>query len=153
NLDMLTFDASVADWGDYKIRADQVAVQRGEAVLRALFSEEAGIVIQVSASDRDAVMAVLRSAGLSKHSHVIGKPNTSDEIELFSDAKKIWSRPRAELGRAWSEVSHAIMRLRDNPACADAEFDAWLETGDPGLAPQVAFNPQEDIAAPFIQTG
>lgn len=153
NLDMLTFDSSVADWGDYKIRADQVAVQRGEAVLRALFSEEAGIVIQVPAADRDAVMAVLRSAGLSTHSHVIGKPNTTDDIEIFSDAKKIWSQPRAELGRAWSEVSHQIARLRDNPACADAEFDAWLDTSDPGLSPSVAFNPQEDIAAPFINTG
>ncbi len=153
NLDMLTFDANASDWGDFKIRAEQVAVQRAEAVLRALFSEEAGIVIQVAAGDRDAVMAVLRGAGLSTHSHVIGKPNTSDEVEIFSDAKKVWSLPRAELGRAWSEVSHRIARLRDNPACADAEFDTWLDTANPGLSPQVAFDPQEDVAAPFIAKG
>ncbi|GAA5235382.1 phosphoribosylformylglycinamidine synthase [Verticiella sediminum] len=153
NLDMLTFDANAADWGDYKIRPEQVAVQRAEAVVRALFAEEAGIVIQVPAAERDAVLSVLRAAGLSKHSHVIGKPNTTDHVEVFSDARKIWSRPRAELGRAWSEVSHAIMRLRDNPACADAEFDTWLDAENPGLSPRVAFDPQEDVAAPYIAKG
>ncbi|MCK9509670.1 MAG: phosphoribosylformylglycinamidine synthase [Pigmentiphaga sp.] len=153
NLDMLTFDVNVADWGDYKIRPEQVAVQRGEAVVRALFAEEAGMLLQVPAAERDAVLAVLRGAGLSRHSHVVGTLNQTDEIEVFCDARKVWGRPRAELARAWSEVSHQIMRLRDNPACADAEFDRWLEADDPGLAPAVAFDPQEDIAAPFIATG
>ncbi len=153
NLDMLTFDANAADWGDYKIRADQVAVQRGEAVLRALFNEEAGVILQVPAGERDAVMSVLRGAGLSAHSHVIGKPNTTDEIEVFSDAKRVWGQPRVVLARAWSEVSHQIMRLRDNPACADGEYDVWLDARDPGLAPQVAFDPQDDVAAPYIARG
>ena len=55
-------------------------MQRDEATLKALFSEEAGAVVQVRASDRDAVMQVLRGAGLSVHSHVIGGLNDSDEI-------------------------------------------------------------------------
>ena len=50
NLDMLTFDPQSADWGDYKIRPEQVAVQRDELTLKALFSEEAGAVIQVPAA-------------------------------------------------------------------------------------------------------
>ena len=52
NLDMLTFDPQSADWGDYKIRPEQVAVQRDELTLKALFSEEAGAVIQVPAAQR-----------------------------------------------------------------------------------------------------
>ncbi|WP_019939560.1 phosphoribosylformylglycinamidine synthase [Bordetella sp. FB-8] len=153
NLDMLTFDPSSADWGDFKIRAEQVAVQREELTLKALFSEEAGAVIQVPMSQRDAVMQVLRGAGLSKYAHVIGGLNDSDEIELYRDGRKIWSQPRADLGSAWSEVSRDIMALRDNPVCAQAEFDIWKDPADPGLAPRVAFNPQQDIAAPFIATG
>ncbi|MVW80672.1 phosphoribosylformylglycinamidine synthase [Bordetella sp. 02P26C-1] len=153
NLDMLTFDANSADWGDYKIRPEQVAVQRDELTLKALFCEEAGAVIQVPASERDAVMQVLRGAGLSAHSHVIGGLNDSDTIEFYRDGKKIWSQPRADLGRAWSEVSYRIMSRRDNPACAQAELDIWNDTQDPGLSPRVAFDPQEDIAAPFIATG
>lgn len=153
NLDMLTFDPNSADWGDYKIRPEQVAVQRDELTLKALFSEEAGAVIQVPAAQRDAVMQVLRGAGLSAHSHVIGGLNAADEVEFYRDGKKIWSQPRADLGRAWSEVSHRIMARRDNPACAQAEFDTWNDTKDPGLSPRVAFDPQEDVAAPFIATG
>jgi len=153
NLDMLTFDPGSADWGDYKIRPEQVAVQRDEATLKALFSEEAGAVIQVPAAQRDAVMQVLRGAGLSAHSHVIGGLNDADRVEFFRDGRKVWSEPRAALGRAWSEVSHRIMALRDNPACAQAELDAWDDAEDPGFSPRVAYDPQEDIAAPYIATG
>jgi len=150
NLDMLTFDAACADWGDYKIRPEQVAVQRDELTIKALFSEEAGAVIQVPASERDAVMQVLRGAGLSAHAHVIGGLNTRDELEFFRDGRKIWSQARAQLGRIWSEVSYRIMTRRDNPACAQAEWDSWLDTADPGLSPRVVFDPQDDIAAPWI---
>ncbi|WP_207850229.1 phosphoribosylformylglycinamidine synthase subunit PurQ, partial [Pseudomonas sp. 21_B] len=50
-------------------------------------------------------------------------------------------------------VSWRIARLRDNPACADAEYDAILDAGDPGLSPVLTFDPAEDVAAPFIATG
>ncbi len=153
NLDMLTIDANVADWGDFKIRAEQVSVQRDELTLKALFTEEAGAVIQVPATERDAVMQVLRAAGLSAHSHVIGALNRTDEVEFFRDGKKIWSRPRAALGQAWSDVSYRIAARRDNPLCAKAEFDIWADVTDPGMSPVVTFNPQQDVAAPFINQG
>ncbi len=153
NLDLLTIDPYAADWGDFKIRPDQVAVQRSELTLKALFNEEAGAVIQVPSSERDAVMQVLRGAGLSKHAHVIGMPNTIDEIEFFRDAKKIWGKPRSALAKRWSEVSWRIAGLRDNPACADAEYKLWDDAQDPGMSCVVPFDPQEDIAAPFIATG
>ncbi len=153
NIDMLTLDANSQDWGDFKIRPEQVAVQRDEATLRALFNEEPGAVIQVPVSSRDAVMEVLRGAGLSAHAHVVGTLNPTDVIEIYRDGKRVWGQPRVELGREWSEVSRRIMALRDNPASAQAEFDVWGLQNDPGLSPKVAFNPQEDIAAPFINAG
>jgi len=153
NLDMLTIDENSADWGDYKIRPEQVKVQRDELTLKALFSEEAGAVIQVPAAQRDAVMQVLRGAGLSKFSHVIGGLNGGDEIEFYRDGRKIWGQPRVDLARAWSETSQRIMTLRDNPDCAQAEFDTWLDAANPGLSPRVNFDPQEDVAAPFIASG
>src|SRR3546814_14215036 len=92
---MLTFDPGSADWGDYKIRPEQVAVQRDELTLKALFSEEAGAVIQVPAAQRDAVMQVLRGAGLSKHSHVIGGLNDAGTVEFFRAGQKVWKIGRA----------------------------------------------------------
>ncbi len=152
NIDMLTVDPVATDWGAYT-KPSQLSVQRDELTLKALFNEEAGAVIQVPASERDSVMQVLRGAGLSVHSHVIGSTNTQDSIDFYRDGKKIWGRPRAELGQMWSEVSWRIASLRDNPASAQAEFDLWKETADPGLNAQIAFNPQENIAAPYINAG
>ncbi|MEB2400750.1 MAG: phosphoribosylformylglycinamidine synthase [Alcaligenaceae bacterium] len=153
NLDMLTIDPVAADWGDYKIRPEQISVQRDEITLKALFAEEAGAVIQVPLAQRDRVMQALRAVGLSAHSHVMGSLNTLDEIQIYRDGKCIYHKPRAELGRQWAEVSRRIMALRDNPDSAQAEFDVWNDASDPGLAPLVAFDPQEDVAAPFIAAG
>ncbi len=153
NLDMLTFDEMSADWGDYKIRPEQVAVQRDELTVKALFNEEAGAVIQVSADKRDAVLQTLRDAGLSLISHVIGAPNDSDQIEFYRDGRRIFGLDRAVLGKAWSQVSYEIMARRDNPASAEAEFNAWDERDDPGLNAAIAFDPQAQVAAPFIASG
>jgi phosphoribosylformylglycinamidine synthase len=152
-IDMLAFDALAADWGDFKIRADQVAVRREEFTLRALFNEELGLLLQVRLADRSAVMARLRAAGLGGACHEIGKPNARDVIEVWRDAKCVFSRPRAELQQAWSEVSWRIARLRDNPQCADAEYARTADPEDRGLSLALTFDPNEDIAAPFIARG
>jgi len=97
-------------------------------------------------------MTVLREHGLGACSHIIGKPNDRDVIEFTRDAKVIYNQSRTHLQRAWSETSWRIARLRDNPACADAEYDRLLDATDPGMTPKLSFNVQEDVAAPFINT-
>ena len=153
NLDMLTFDPHTADAGDYKIHADQVAVQHRERGLTALFNEEAGWLLQIPRARRDDVLHALRQAGLSTCSHVVGMLNSQKELQIFSDGSIIYRRPLAELGQVWSETTRRIRTRRDHPECAQAEFDTWLDTEDPGLSSRVAFDPQDDVAAPFISTG
>jgi phosphoribosylformylglycinamidine synthase len=89
---------------------------------------------------RIAVMDVLRSFNLGACSHIIGKLNDRGVIEFTRDAKIIYSKPRSELHRLWSETSWRIARLRDNPACADAEYDRLLDEQDPGITPKVTFD-------------
>ncbi len=60
---------------------------------------------------------------------------------------------RRLLQRQWAETSYQIQRLRDNAECADQEFDALLEEGNPGLSAKLSFDVNEDIAAPFIKRG
>ncbi|HWX10946.1 MAG TPA: phosphoribosylformylglycinamidine synthase [Trinickia sp.] len=154
NVDMLTLDAAHEfDYGDAKDWAKQTSGRREDRTLRALFAEELGAVVQVRATERDAVLAELREHGLGACSHVIGTPNERDVVEIYRDAKKIYGAPRVELQRAWSEVSWRIARLRDNPACADAEYDALLDASDPGISPHLTFDPAEDVAAPFVPQG
>jgi len=153
NLDMLTIDPHAADWGDFKIRPEQVAVQRNELTMKALFAEEAGVVLQVRRADRDRAMAVLREAGLSRLSHVIGKPVATDEIEFWRDARKIWSAPRATLHSAWSETSYRIAALRDDPDCTREEFERNGAGAQPPLSVHLSFDPADDVAAPYVARG
>ncbi|MEO7493871.1 MAG: phosphoribosylformylglycinamidine synthase [Massilia sp.] len=154
NLDILAMGSEhAADHGDAKNWAGQVSERRNELTLRALFAEELGAVIQVRADDKTAVMNVLRAHDLGACSHIIGKPNERGVIEMTRDAKIIYSQSRSSLHRLWSETSWRIARLRDNPACADAEYDRLLDETDPGISPVLTFDPQENVAAPFIAGG
>jgi phosphoribosylformylglycinamidine synthase len=155
NVDMLVTESdgigdSRAEYGDSKNWASQVGERRNELTLKALFNEELGAVIQVRAEDRDAVFAVLREFGLSRHSHVIGKPNDRGVVEVWRDTKAQFSAPLRELHQVWDDVSWRIARLRDNPATADAEHAAVGAEADAGLHVALSFDPAEDIAAPFI---
>ncbi|TXI17178.1 MAG: phosphoribosylformylglycinamidine synthase, partial [Roseateles sp.] len=155
NVDLLVMEGdgisdSRADHGDSKNWASQVGARREELTLKALFAEELGALIQVRAADRDAVMQVLRAHGLSKHSHVIGKPNVNRQVEVWRDAKKAFGADLGALQQVWDEVSWRIARLRDNPACADAEHAAVGQVDDPGLQVQLSFDPAQP---PMIATG
>ena len=155
NVDMLVTEGdgisdSRADYGDSKNWATQVGARRSELTLRALFSEELGVVIQVPTDVRNEVMQTLREFGLSKHSHFIGKPNQRGVVEVWRDAKAVFSAKLADLHQAWDEVSWRIARLRDNPVCADAEHAAAGLANDPGLHVKPSFDLTVDVAAPFI---
>ena len=155
NIDLLVTEGdgiqdSRADHGDSKNWAAQVSTRRHELTLAALFNEELGAVIQVPTAVRNEVMQTLRAHGLSKHSHMIGKPNDRGVVEVWRDTKVVFSAPLHTLHQAWDEVSWRIARLRDHPACADAEHEAAGRPGDPGLHLALAFDPADDVAAPFI---
>ncbi|HEU4459729.1 MAG TPA: phosphoribosylformylglycinamidine synthase [Methylibium sp.] len=155
NIDLLVTEGdgigdSRMDVGDAKNWALQTAERRKQMSLKALFAEELGAVIQVRTADRTAVMQVLREAGLSKHSHEIGKPNDRGVVEVWRDTKAIFSAPLRDLHQAWDEVSWRIAKLRDHPGCADAEHEAAGAIDDPGLHQHLSFDAAEDVAAPFL---
>jgi phosphoribosylformylglycinamidine synthase len=150
NVDMLVQET---EDGDVKNWTKQVDARRSELTLKALFNEELGALLQVKTEDRDAALQVLRKHGLSKHSHVVGKPNTSGKMEVWRDAKTVFSAPLDALHQQWDQVSHRIAQLRDNPACADSEHAEVGRADDPGRHVHLTFDPKDDIAAPFIATG
>jgi len=154
NVDLLVTEGdgigdSRAEYGDAKNWSGQIGERRNERTLAALFNEEVGAVIQVRSAERDAVMAVLREHGLSKHAHVIGKPNDRGVVEVWRDAKAVFAAPLADLHQTWDTVSWRIARQRDNPACADAEHAAAGRADDPGLHARPSFDPG---AAPAVHS-
>jgi phosphoribosylformylglycinamidine synthase len=101
--------------------------------LRALFNEELGALLQVPTARRDEAIRCLREAGLGRVSHVVGKTRAAPVVEVWRDAKAVFKASIRDLQQAWDEVSWRVSRLRDNPACADAEHAAAGDPDDPGL--------------------
>ncbi len=125
----------------------------GEDVLAALFAEELGAVIQVRHADTDQVLSVLSEYDLGHHSHVIGRLNEQDKL-IFTHAHHVFlSKSRSELHKLWAETSYRIQTLRDNPQCAQQEFEGIGNRDDKGLSVRLGFHPGDDIAAPYIARG
>ena len=146
NVDMLVTEGdgitdSRMDVGDSKNWAGQVGARRDELTLKALFNEELGVVLQVRTAERSEVMQTLREHGLSAFSHFVGKTRPASsaidagkgELQIWRDAKAIFSAPLSDLHQVWDAVSWKICQQRDNPACADAEHAAAGVAADPGM--------------------
>lgn len=123
------------------------------AAIKILFNEELGAVIQIRQQDRDYVDAAFEAAGLTGAVSRIGSPDFDNESISFFGYGYFLEQTRADLQRAWQETSHAIQRLRDNPACADSEFAMIGDNERSALFADVKFDVNEDIAAPFINSG
>lgn len=123
------------------------------AAIKILFNEELGAVIQIRQQDRDYVDAAFKAAGLTGAVSRIGSPDFDNESVSFFGYGYFLEQTRADLQRAWQETSHAIQRLRDNPACADSEFAMIGDNERSALFADVKFDVNEDIAAPFINSG
>jgi len=118
-----------------------------------LFNEELGAVIQVHQDDTQQVLAQFSAAGLGDCVAVIGQPVNSNDVAISFNGQPVFGGQRSELQRQWSETSYRIQRLRDNADCADQEFAALLEEDNPGLNVKLAFDPNQDISAPYIRKG
>ena len=122
-----------------------------EASIRALFNEELGAVIQIAKQDVAVVEALFKAAALSLHT--VATIDSDEKIVIRNQAGIVLEQTRADLQRAWQETSHAIQRLRDNPACADSEFALIGDNDRSALFADVKFDVNEDIAAPFVNSG
>jgi len=134
------------------LRLDALAADR-EELTRALFAEELGAVIQVPQDFTHEVLAQFSAAGLEDCVAVIGNPVNGYEINIHYHDEHLYRAERRMLQRVWSETSFQIQRLRDNAECAQQEFDALLEEDHPGLSAKLAYDPNEDICAPYIKKG
>ena len=126
----------------------QLPAERGPA-LAQLFAEELGVVLQVSADDGQRLTDILAKHGLLDSAIRLGTPTTELRVRIQVGKYKL-DESWADLRQAWSETSWRMRRLRDDPQCADEEFAAHCDVNDPGLSVALQFDPEDDIAAPYI---
>ncbi len=117
-----------------------------------LYNEELGAVIQVRAADEDSVKASLIKS-LPNCVHMIGDASSGNMITIWQSGNAIFEASCVDLHRAWSETTYQIQKMRDNPVCAQQEYDRILNTEDVGLHAKLTFDPADDVAAPYINSG
>jgi len=136
--------------GHCGVDADLGEAKRANA---ALFSEELGAVLQIRASDIETANAVLARHGLTPHSRIIGTVVAEDRVRVRAGKTTLIDETRTELRRAWSETSFRLTQLRDDPTCAQEQFDIATDPDDAGLTASLTFELEDDVAAPYIATG
>ncbi len=153
NLDTVCWDPMANDVDGMERRPEVVGGRYSDRVFASLFAEELGVVLQIRRDRRETVMARLREAGLGAITHFVGTPIEADELRVWRNAKLLLKEKRAALWQAWSQTSYQIARLRDDPVCAQEEFDGLAADKAPGLAPSLGFDPADDVAAPWVNVG
>ncbi|MEM7081270.1 MAG: phosphoribosylformylglycinamidine synthase [Pseudomonadota bacterium] len=124
-----------------------------DAMLRHLFNEEAGCLIQIDTALIDRVVGVCAKHDVAHVLHRVAVCRQDHMVRLVTKQQvALFERSLLDLQRTWSATSYHLQALRDNPDCA-AQEHARFDHYDPGLQAALTFDPDEDVAAPLIATG
>ena len=122
-------------------------------VVRALFAEELGVVLEVPRASLGDVVALLREHGLGDCVQVVGRTMKTSAVAVTRGDEVLLHKEIHELQQAWDDVSWRIAALRDNPECADEEHAAAGHPDDAGLQVALSFDAAVDVAAPYVSLG
>jgi phosphoribosylformylglycinamidine synthase len=128
-----------------------IDVPSGSEPIDFLFNEELGVAIQVRTRTLERVMKELANHGLTGQE--IARIRFDQVVSIKQGKKELILSSRKELEIHWARSSFQIQALRDNPKCAQEEFNTVGEDDDPGLTAEHQFDISQDIAAPMIATG
>ena len=104
-----------------------------QELLRFMFSEGPGVVLQVTEEGAQAIEEFVVDSSLKDRCSSIGTAIT-DPTWLVEYRSKEWSEDTAIFHKEWMSVSQDIRCLRDNSQSATLESEASADYQDPGLS-------------------
>jgi len=107
--------------------------------LASLFNEELGAVLQIKATDFVEVQTWFKQ-NTDLNFHLIGKPNDTGTLNFYNQEALILRFERNELHKTWGKTSYQMQKLRDNPDCAEQEYNHLIE--NKGLSVKYNFSLQ-----------
>ena len=119
--------------------------------LDVLFNEELGALVQVRRGDLADIFVLCDEAGLNSVPEV-ARLNTGGTINISRGKTQLFSENAIALRRIWSETTYQLQRLRDNPACAQQEYDRILDAKDPGLHVKLSYDLNEGTAPALLKS-
>ncbi|MEE4246805.1 MAG: phosphoribosylformylglycinamidine synthase, partial [Kangiellaceae bacterium] len=120
--------------------------------MAVLFAEELGAVVQVGSEQLSAVNDIFAKLGLSAMVHSIGSIANNKAITIRHGDNTWLNRDLKDLRKIWSATTYHMQAMRDNPQCAEQEYQAKLDENNPGLTPKLTFDINQDITADLDQT-
>jgi phosphoribosylformylglycinamidine synthase len=125
DLDGLCYDPLMATSMAEK-KPNLLGRARFRNIVRALFNEELGALIQIRRADREQVTPILRACGvpvpLRRHM------NEWDEIRVTRNAKRVLREKRVDLQRAWSETSYQMQATARQPGAVPSRNTTAFST-------------------------
>ena len=117
-----------------------------------LLNEELGAVVQVKRHDLAKLKNYFEAEGVAGIVTELGSVRADETISITQGDVALYLQSRAALQELWASPSFQIQSMRDNPECAQQEFDR-IRSVDPGLSASLTFEVGEDTSAPYIATG
>ncbi|QRN41803.1 MAG: phosphoribosylformylglycinamidine synthase [Neisseriaceae bacterium] len=121
-----------------------------EAIIRALFNEELGIVLQLKNQDAEALLEEFQQVGLGNFIVELGTISDEDRIFIELDGGELLKEKRQDLQKIWSNTSYQLQCLRDNPICAKQEFET-IQNNNGRLYSEINFNTDHLRDLPIIK--
>ncbi len=123
-------------------------------VIAALFSEEIGVVVQVTSANRSIFTKLVAEHGLSDRCHAVARFNDAQCLRVSSNGALVFERSLADCHARWSETSYRMQALRDNADCAQQAYGLiQTQATEAKLFAQLSYNPAENVAAPYLNLG
>lgn len=91
-----------------------------DSALKALFSEELGLVVECLERDAQMVMQILREEGIPYQN--IGLTTPVPNVTISYNNETVLDEDMRLLRQWWEETSYRLEKLQMNPACADEEM-------------------------------
>ena len=120
-------------------RGVEVTLPDGD-VLEQLFNEQPGAVLQVTEGKLAEVLGIFEAAGVK----ALDIGSCDDYFKSFVvnvGARCAIHTDLTYLRRNWSETTYRMQAHRDNPKCAQEEFDNSLDQTDPGMNFTLTYDP------------
>jgi phosphoribosylformylglycinamidine synthase len=130
-----------------------VALTAGVAPVARLFAEEPGGVLQLKAGAEAEFLALAQTLGLSELLSPVARVSREPRLTVRHGDAPLFELTLAEALRHWNHVSFQIARLRDDPDCADEELALNTDVTDPGRFQRLPFDPEIDVASPYLNLG
>lgn len=147
---LLTTLAEMAFAGHCGVNLDLQSI--GQDMHAGLFNEELGVVVQVSEENLESVYALFSENGIRECVSDIGHAWGQSLLAFRNGEHTVYETDLTSLQQLWSLNSYHIQKMRDNPECAQQEFDV-LAKHNPGLSVDLSFDVHENPAAPYVNTG